>query len=159
MPLTAQAVYNAAQLTPSFFGSAVDVDATEEDQLAQALSYIETEVLPGARAEISLPVRRALGNMTSPLDDAGLEALFGVVAPEVKALWDAAETSYARSELNKRVSSNSTNYDQDSDQDRIQGNQRLQKLLDWIAEWRSYRSEAPDANDIPVSMNVEVRAV
>ncbi|BCM88730.1 hypothetical protein IAD21_00572 [Abditibacteriota bacterium] len=136
MPLSAQQLADAASFSPDFFSAdVIDPSLTEDEQKAQLLDYISSEVLPLANGEVEIPVRKALGDFTSALDNDGLTAMFGNVGSSVIALWDAAETSYGRSELNKRVNSDNAQRDTDSDQDRIQGNQRLQKLLEFVATW------------------------
>jgi len=140
MPLSAREVYDAAQLTPAFFGTAIDFSGMPQEQEAQALAYIKTEVLPGAEAEVSVPVREVLVNFSVALDDDGITLIFGTVAVEVLKLWNFAVLSFARSELNKRVASSLAEYDKDSDQDRIQGNQRLQKLIAFVQTWRDHQT-------------------
>ncbi|RYX83966.1 hypothetical protein EON83_12575 [bacterium] len=135
MPIDAFQMYTAAQFTPDFYGSAIGDAPTEAEQIAQAVAFIDLEVLPLANSEVEVPVRKALKDMVSPLDNAGITTLFGHMAPSVIKLWDAAQTSYGRSELNKRVKSDNEERDKDSDQDRIQGNDRLKKLLDFVVEW------------------------
>lgn len=157
MPLTARQFYDAATISSSDFG--VDVVAPEldeEGQLNAALAYIDSEVIPGARSEISIPFRNALGEYREKLDDDSLRYIFGEASyQEVIRLWNLAEISYGRSELNKRIDSNATEYDKDSDQDRIQGNQRLQKLLDFVANWKKERdlilNPPPPPKPAPVS--------
>lgn len=170
MPLSALQLYKAAQLEPADFGGeVVDPDATDAEQLAQALAYLESEgeagassILTSSFAEVSLPVRKLLGNYTSPLTNEGLSTLFGeILGPEVISLWDAAQTSFGRSELNKRVDSNSSSFDKDSDQDRIQGNQRLKSLLDFLTGWLAAQqnggiAESEDVADRLYSQSVPV---
>lgn len=150
MALTAEQLFKAGNLGPSFFGiEIVDPMADDGDQKAQALAYIESDVLPGARAEVSVPFRLKTGHSNvrefietryPQMLSSSRESLIG----EGEALYDAACKSYGRSELNKMVDSNAESYDKDSDQDRIQGNQRLQKLLDWAASIPVFA----DASDI-----------
>lgn len=141
--LTARQLYDAAQLEPADFGSVVDPDANEEEQLQQALDYLESDavaessILNSSFSEVSLPVREVLGNYTSSFSNVEIRKIFGDhLGLEVISLWDAAQTSFGRSELNKRVDSSSKSNDEDSDQDRIQGNQRLKKLLDFLTRWK-----------------------
>lgn len=158
MPLTAQQLYKAGQLKPSSFGDHVDPNADDEEQIEQAIQFIEEEVLELSESEVSVPVSTALKLPDAPLDNDSLLSIFGAVSGKrVIALWNAAQTSYGRSELNKRVNSNNDEYDEDSDQDRIQGNQRLQKLLDFIQQWQRDRTSGTATdNSIPSSGSVSI---
>lgn len=150
MALTAEQLYKAAQLEPSSFGARiVDPQLSESEQEAVAVSYISTDVLPGAKAEVSVPFRQRTGANNVR---AFLEARFTTLdlttreelISEGEALFDAAVKSYGRSELNKIVASNAAEYDKDSDQDRIQGNQRLAKLLEWAGTCVVEETTAPE---------------
>lgn len=135
--ITPEILYQAAQIEPASLGE--DIINPEDDESTQrtnAIAWIGTNVLPGADAEVSVPFLKVTGydNVKDFVNGA-----FPKVAQDVRngwiskgeALYDAAVKSYGRSEINKCINSMSETYDRDSDQDRIQGNQRLEKLLEW----------------------------
>ena len=105
----ATSLYKAASLDPAQFGAEIvdpESDATQQRQ--QVLDYIDSDVLPGAKSEVSVPFREATGYGTivdfaaarfASLGDSARDALIA----EGEALYDAAVKSYARSELNKTV--------------------------------------------------------
>lgn len=135
--VTALSLYQASQLEPAALGEdIIDIDDTDADQRSAAIDWVDSAILPGADSEVSVPFLRATGydnvadfiNLVFP-SVASLTRT-GWIA-KGQALYDFAVTSYGRSEINKCINSNSKTYDDDSDQDRIQGNQRLQKLIDW----------------------------
>jgi hypothetical protein len=133
-------LYQASQIEPGHLGpEIVKPDLDPDVQRAVALDYIATKVLPGALSEVSIPFRKATryGDVKSFIAGAFptmSEADQLVLVAEGEALYISAATSFGRSELNKRISSNAAAYDTDSDQDRIQGNQRLAKLLEWASD-------------------------
>ncbi len=131
-------LFQAATLDPAVFGvDVVSPDLDEAGQLAAALEYVERKVLPGTAAAVALPVRKALGNFSVTFTPTAIYKLFGTMAgDEVMAQWRDTEISFGRSELNKRLDTNAKEYDADSDQDRIQGNQRLKTLIDYVTAWR-----------------------
>lgn len=156
MPINALELWNASTLEPADLGSIVNeegeliigLDATDAEQSAAAVAWVATKILPIATAEVGVPVRNALGDYLMILDDVGLTAKFGAFAQEIIPLWNGAQICYGCSELNKRVDSNNVAYDKDSDQDRIQGNQRLQKLLDALRSWKLTQTSSPDDEDV-----------
>lgn len=138
MAITAENLYQASQLEPADLGEdIINVDDSDADQRAAAIAWIDANVLPIADSEVSVPLLKATGydNVTAfingafPLADSIIRADWIVKG---EALYGGAVTSYGRSEINKCINSTSKTYDQDSDQDRIQGNQRLQKLIAWV---------------------------
>jgi hypothetical protein len=77
------------------------------------------------------------------------------------ALYDGAVLSYGRSEINKSINSASETYDKDSDQDRIQGNQRLQKLIDWATALIETQGQGDASQEVTLnnSSSAQVKAV
>lgn len=136
MAITVERLHQASQLEPADLGEEIiDPDLSESAQHAAMLVWLDG-VLQIADAEVSVPLLKITGYDTV----AGfINGRFPLVSVETRngwiskgnALYDGAVLSYGRSEINKCINSNSEHYDKDSDQDRIQGNQRLQKLLDW----------------------------
>lgn len=139
MALTAEQLYQASQLEPADLGEdVVSPELDNEEAKAAMLAWITANVLPGANAEVSVPFRRASGYGTVAEFIAArfpekTENEQAALTTEGVTLWDFAVRSYGRSEINKSINSSSETYDRDSDQDRIQGNQRLEKLLEWVA--------------------------
>lgn len=131
--ITAQRLIAAAQIKPVDLGiyladspsfadaTREEIDAAEQFALVQK---VETEILPGAISEVRVPVFEA----ASLGFEEGTTALIGA-GDDFNLLFDLAVLSYGRSEINKQIDSNSKTYDADSDQDRIQGNDRLKKLI------------------------------
>jgi hypothetical protein len=164
--LTPLQLFNATTLEPEDFGAeVVSPDLDEEGKLQAALDYIEVNVLPGARSEVMLPFRKAMNDFTTQIDEDSLLGIFGPSTyEEIIALWDAAEISYGRSELNKRIDSNADSYDKDSDQDRLQGNNRLEKLVDYVLGWKAEQTQIEEdaatvlaaKNASPSSMSVPI---
>lgn len=169
MAVSAERLYQASQLHPSMLGEdIIDRDADEEAQREAAIAWIESTILDGADAEVSIPLDTISGYDT-------LEELVAAALPtatsEARArrvlkgekLYDLAVLSYARSEINKSIASNAPSYDKDADQDRIQGNDRLKKLLAW-AEMLGARAEEAGAGGVadtsaPRSISRRVRSV
>lgn len=139
MAITAERLYQASQIEPSDLGEAiVSPDDDDATQLAEALSWLSDNVLPIADAEVSVPFLKVCGYDTvagfvNGRFAAVLEATRTGWIAKGSALYDGAVLSYGRSEINKSINSNDQSYDRDSDQDRIQGNQRLEKLLEWAS--------------------------
>jgi hypothetical protein len=164
--LTAAALYKAASLDPAQFGpEIVDLESAADEQRQQVLDYIDSDILPGAKSEVSVPFREATGYGTvAEFVNVRFPSLSATAREELltegEALYDAAVKSYARSELNKVVDTDSEAYDKDSDQDRIQGNQRLAKLITWAQTVEnSTSSTGVEESTIPVSTSVRVRRV
>ena len=139
MALTAEQLYNACQIVPNALGEAiVDPNASDNDQKAAAIAYIASDVLPGAISEVSVGLRSASGKGTIAdfiacrfADSSSEEAI--ALTTEGEALFDAAAKSYGRAEVNKVINTDRREYDEDSDQDRKQGDAKLKKLLDWVS--------------------------
>lgn len=145
----------------------VDPSTDFEDQKLAVFAWLDVNVLPIADAEVSVPLLRVTG-----LDSvADFVNSFTAVAQAQRDAWilkgaslyDGAVLSYGRSEINKTIDSNAEGYDKDSDQDRIQGNQRLAKMLEWatalIASNSTTGNSSDDVSSAPVSQSVRVRAV
>ncbi len=164
MALDANSIYKAASLDPAQFGAEiVDPESEADEQRQQVLDYIDSDVLPGAKSEVSVPFREVTGYGTiadfaaARFADLGDSARNALIA-EGEALYDTAVKSYARSELNKTIDTDAEAYDKDSDQDRIQGNQRLEKLLVWARTvMKSDSSTGEEESRIPRSVSVRVR--
>jgi hypothetical protein len=139
MAITAERLYQAAQLEPGDLGEGVvDPELSDEAQKLAALDWLSENVLPIADAEVSVPLLKVCGydTVTGFINgrfSSVLEATRTGWIAKGNALYDGAVLSYGRSEINKSIDSNDQSYDRDSDQDRIQGNQRLEKLLDWAS--------------------------
>lgn len=140
MSVTPERLLQASQLAPDMLGAdAVDPDATAEEQKQAALDWLRDNVLPLADAEVAVPLLEATGydtvadfvNGRFPDSSNIAQATRDKWIAKGESLYDAAVLSYARSEVNKSIASSAEEYDRDSDQDRIQGNQRLEKLLTW----------------------------
>lgn len=137
MAITAEVLYQASQLEPADLGEdIIDPDEGEPQQKAAAIAWVAANVLPIAESEVGVPLLKVTG-YDNIADFIG--GRFPGVGPTVRegwiargnSLYDGAVLSYGRSEINKCINSTSETYDRDSDQDRIQGNQRLAKLLEW----------------------------
>jgi hypothetical protein len=140
--ITAQYLVDAVQLTPDMFGSIIDSELSEDEQVAQLLEHVQSNILEGAQSEVDAPLMQATGGYSVPLPDEVIERRFPALSEAQREainatatrLYDLAMVSYARSEMNKQVASNAEAYDRDSDQDRIQGNQRLEKLIAFVTD-------------------------
>lgn len=137
MPVTAERLCQQSNLEPRDLDeSIIDVDATDADQKTAMIAWVNLNVLPIADGEVSIPLLKATGYDTV---DGFIDNRFPTVDNTIRsgwklkgdALYDGAVLSYGRSEINKCINSTSDEYDKDSDQDRIQGNQRLEKLIMW----------------------------
>lgn len=136
MAITVERLHQASQLEPADLGEEiVDPDLSGSAQHAAMLDWLDG-VLQLADSEVSVPLMETTGYEDV---DGFINGRFPLVAVETRnawiskgnALYDGAVLSYGRSEISKCINSSDANYDKDSDQDRIQGNQRLQKLLKW----------------------------
>lgn len=135
MAITALRLIQASQIDRSSLGDIVPSTLSDDAAQAALIDWVEENPLAIAVAEVAVPFQKVTGYVSVPSfvngrfphvpDDERTLAI-----QSFQALWDGAVLSYGRSELNKVIDSNSETYDKDSDQDRIQGNQRLQKLLD-----------------------------
>jgi hypothetical protein len=169
--LSAQQLYQAAALDPSALGpDIVNPDLDDDSQRAAVIAFLESDVLPVALSEVSVPFMRASGfpDVTAFIDakfSDKTEEQRGVLAAPGVALYDAAAKSYGRSELDKLVDSNAQSYDRDSDQNRIQGNQRLEKLLGWVgmildlAQGDEPGDSESGVDDVPVSGSARITPV
>jgi len=137
MAITAERLCQQSNLEPTDLDeSIIDPDDNASDQQLAMLEWIDANVLSIADGEVSVPLLETTGYDT--VDDF-IDQRFPKVSIVVRtgwktkgnALYDGAVLSYGRSEINKCVNSTADEYDKDSDQDRIQGNQRLQKLIEW----------------------------
>lgn len=162
MALTASQLYNAAALEPTQLDEdIVSPSLNDAAKKAAAIDYLESDVLPGALAEVAIPLRHATGYgsitalIAGTYPDATAEVQAALVA-EGEPLFDAAVKSYGRSEINKLIDSNDASYDRDSDQDRIQGNQRLEKLLQWAALMVAGDGASGSASNDNESIGVDV---
>ena len=137
MAITVERLHQASQIEPADLGEEiVDPEISDAAQHAAMLAWLDENVLQVADSEVSVPLMKVTG-----YDDVAgfINGRFPDLAEVTReqwiakgnALYDGAVLSYGRSEINKCINSNSEAYDKDSDQDRIHGNQRLQKLLDW----------------------------
>lgn len=142
--ITAEQLYKQANINPTDFGEEI-VPATVTNPSQQrdlAIAHIEALILPGAVSEVSVPLMMVSRGSDLPLPLEDIVARYPDLEGDVDAqnainasmqtLYDEAVTSYARSEINKQVSTNTKSYDEDSDQDRKQGDAKLQKLLDLV---------------------------
>lgn len=155
MAITAEDLYRQSEVRPSDFGKdIVPPRGTEDEKRALAVDHIEKKVLPLAIAEVEVPYLKASGGYSIPLPDAIVLARYPKMNPagilsinaQLASLYDAAVLSYGRSEINKQINTNAAEYDKDSDQDRIQGNQRLEKLLCFITDLRAQSPMAGASN-------------
>lgn len=137
MSVDAERLCQQSNLEPTDLDeSIISPDDDAATQLAAMNAWVDANILPIADGEVSVPLLEATGYDT--VDDF-IDQRFPAVSSTVRtgwktkgnALYDGAVLSYGRSEINKSINSMSTEYDKDSDQDRIQGNQRLQKLINW----------------------------
>jgi hypothetical protein len=155
MAITAERLYQAAQLEPGDLGEdVVSPELGDEAQKQAALDWLTENVLPIADAEVSVPFLKVCGYDTiagfiNGRFSSVLEATRTGWIAKGNALYDGAVLSYGRSEINKSIDSNDQSYDRDSDQDRIQGNQRLEKLLDWASALIESESAGSGADGIP----------
>jgi len=134
MAITALELIEAAQVTPAELGSKINPKGSPEQQQAAMVVWLDNNVLSLARSEVTVPLLETAGSTSwSTFIDTRFPQVPDAARTQWKAegeeLFDAAHLSYSRSEYNKQVKSSSDEYDKDSDQDRIQGNQRLAKLL------------------------------
>lgn len=165
MAITAERLLQASQLEPSDLGEEIvspDDDATT--QMAAALAWLTANVLPIADAEVSVPFLKVTGYDTI----AGfIDGRFADVESETRAGWiakgdalyDGAVLSYGRSEINKSINSSSDVYDRDSDQDRIQGNQRLEKLLEFASALIETSGQGSGSGDNEIPLSTQATAV
>ena len=96
-----------------------------------------SDVLPGAIAEVSVALRGASGkgSIADFIACRYADATSGEVTAlttEGEALFDAVAKSYGRAEVNKIINTDRREYDEDSDQDRKQGDAKLKKLISWV---------------------------
>jgi len=144
MMITPEKLFSISNIVPSDFGKEViPVDVTDpEEQMTLALAHISDVVLPGAESEVSVPVMRASEGYGIPLPESVVrtrypnisDAGIASINSQLQTLYDEAVKSYARSEINKQVSSSSKGYDEDSDAGRETADAQLQKLLDTLTD-------------------------
>jgi len=167
MTVTAERLCQQSNLEPTDLDeSIVSPDDDESGQLAAMEAWVEENVLPIADGEVSVPLLKATGFDT--VDDF-IDQRFSSVSDDVRtgwkekgnALYDGAVISYGRSEINKCINSTSDEYDKDSDQDRIQGNQRLQKLVEWATTLIETQGQGDASQEVTLnnSSSAQVKAV
>jgi hypothetical protein len=141
MAITAEKLIANRALTPEMFSTQIiDPERTEDEQKADLIAHVESEIIAKAKSQLTIPVRTALGGRGLPLTSAFVESKLpdsseedvAAIIQEVNDLADAAIESYASSEINKQVASNADEYDSDSDQDRIQGNNKRDSLIAFL---------------------------
>jgi hypothetical protein len=157
MAVTAEGLYLAASLDPTQFDEdIISPELDEAGQKAALIAHINTSILPGAKSEVSIPFRRVTGyGMVA--DFVNNHTRFALLSSDEKSaliaegepLYDLAVVSYGRSELEKQVDTDAAEYDKDSAENRVQGNNRLQKLLDWATDVIS--GGASGSSDVPRS--------
>jgi hypothetical protein len=164
MAITAERLFQASQIEPADLGEdVVDPELSDEAQKQAALDWLTEKVLPIADSEVSVPLLKVSGHdsiagfINGRFTSVSQVAREGWIA-KGNALYDGAVLSYGRSEINKSINSNDQSYDRDSDQDRIQGNQRLQKLLDWASALIETNA-AGDAVGIPRLQDLHSQSV
>lgn len=149
MPLTATQLFDNAQLEPSDYGPKVTPNIPRDQQKVEAIAFIGqtdasgSSILTRSMSEVSLPLRTAMGDYTTPMTNIGLTGIFGTVSAEVISQFDAAQVSFARSELNKLVDSSGSVYDKDSDQDRAQAMAKLKALIEFVTAWKLAQNNVP----------------
>lgn len=138
MALTGQELYKSAAIDPEMFSEAIVgfEDLTPEAWETAVISYLDSDVVPGAIAEVAVAFRAATG--AGSIDDfiscrfpsLGTEEASTLKA-EGTALFDSAAKSFGRSEISRFIASDRTVHNEDSDLDREQGNDKLKKLISW----------------------------
>jgi hypothetical protein len=143
MAVTAQQLYQAAQLEPSDLGEEiVPPRDTEEEQKAKALAYVEANILPGAESEVAVPYNKASKGNPFPLPDALISAKWpnldadGIarVSDNIARLYDDAVISYGISKINRQIDTASESSDKDAAQDRKDADAKLAKLIDTVTD-------------------------
>lgn len=150
--ITAEDLFKQANISPTDFGVDIVPPGTE-DELARvfAIEHIDELILPGAVGDVSVPFAQAANGYDLPLPLEVVMARYprftqnnvDAYNDQLQALYDAAVVSYARSEINKQVASNSGTYDQDADQDRKIGDQKLAKLIESVSDIVRYFEIGP----------------
>lgn len=138
MSVTAEQVFLQSNIDAEEFGTQIIPTTLSADEKRQAaILHIDTNILPGAKSDVEIPVRKAARGNTLPLptslikrkypdlDEDGADNL----NTQMQFLYDEAVKSYARSEVNKQVATNRQSYDEDADQDRKIADDRVAKLL------------------------------
>lgn len=138
MALTAEQLYNACQIEPSDLGTTiVNPEDSDADQLAAAIAYIESDVLPGAISEASVALMAASGKSSisdfvacryPDLESADQTAISDVGQP----LFDSLAKSYGRSEVSRVFDSDRRELNEDAKDDRTDAKDKLKKLTDWV---------------------------
>lgn len=138
MALTAQQLYNACQIRPSDLGTTiVDPTKSEELQLTAAVSYIGSDVLPGAIAEASMALMAASGKSSisdfvacryPDMDNTAQTAITSVGQP----LFDSLAKSYGRSEVSRVFDTDRRELNEDARDDRTDAKDKLSKLTSWV---------------------------
>lgn len=135
MALTTAQIWAAVSLDPSHLNIYNDDEAAAQ---AAAIALLDTWRVPQlANAEVAVPVKAASGSYGWPLPDdvilarypAYTSAQIATELSEFADLYDGAVVSYARWEINKRVFSDSDEYDEDADESRQEGDAQLKKLV------------------------------
>ena len=155
MAITAENLYQISQIEPASLGEEI-INPEDDDstQRVNAITWIGANILPGADSEVSIPLLKATGYdsvagfINGRFADVDGDIRSGWIT-KGEALYDAAVKSYGRSEINKCINSTSEIYDKDSDQDRIQGNQRLEKLIQWALILIETEGEGSGINTSP----------
>lgn len=157
--INAESIYVIANVSPTDFGVEV-VPSIVVDPVIQrnlAVSYIDTNVLPSAISEVSVPFLKVSGGQQLPVPDDIILRRYpamtdmddrDAVNDMLQTLWDTAAKSFARAEINKLVATNAKAYDEDSDQDRRIANQQLKKLLEAVHDILTGEPNQPLTGDL-----------
>lgn len=155
--VTAESIFTQANMVPTDFGKVIipPTITIPSEQRDLALAHIEGKILPAATSEVLGPLMKASGGYFLPFPDSVIIRKYplkegdptGIVAitDQIQALYDAAVTAYAQSEINNQISTNQKSYDEDSSQDRKVADARLEKLLDMVNDIVFGSPEPPTA--------------
>lgn len=161
--ITAASLYSQANVTPEAFGINIVPPEVQgyEARKQLVLDYLETVIIPAANSEVSVPFTRASSGSGLPLSCEVILRRYpsiGIIGCDrvnegLQLLYDEAVKSYARSEINKQVSSNSKSYDDDSDQDRKFADDKLDKLISSVQDIVTGESDIIDIT--PADLNAQ----
>jgi len=145
--------------------SGLGYDAFDYDTDAEVEAMIEGAVLPIAAAEVDTAVGVDLGSFPSvaalllarfPGDDVAQTAALA----QFEALHHASEISFGLNDLFRRVASRAPEYYQASNDNRIQGNQRLAKLREFLRNLVSgVPGDATDNDGAPLARARRMRSI
>jgi hypothetical protein len=159
--ITAQYLVDAVQLTPDMFGSIIDSELSEDEQVAQLLEHVQSNILEGAQSEVDAPLMQATGGYSVPLPDEVIERRFPALTETQREainatatrLYDVEVLRFARAQLNENVASNSDVYTEESDRSFDKATKSLEKLIAFVTDIVfGVSTDNPETIDVSATM-------